>query len=215
MAVQDPPAFRKFLPVKGILQGIEDIPSTGVRKNPGVLGVRYGFHSQVIKFANGTRRNLRHLPTQPVPQRTVSIFEPKQGPMKRPVHAEESLCLPGRLGQLFPGKDGGCGTITKQAGADQDTGVIIEEKGGRANLDGKNRYFHGWIRMQAMVRCAYSRNRGPAAHSYKVREFTIFPQSQFFSNKATQARAQVARTGTNNEGIQIQRAQAGLIQSGA
>lgn len=131
----------------------------------------------------------------------------------RIVKALKTVSLEGGLTNRFSAPDGSSGAIAKEAGTDDDTGIIIEVESSGTDFDGDNGDFMTRICRQVFLCGTQRGDGGPASHADKVQQVTSFPEARLLGDVAAQPGAQVSGACTDNEAIQFLRAELCFLQS--
>ena len=112
----------------------------------------------------------------------------------------------------FPGEDGGRRAIAEEAERDQDTGVVIDVKGGGGNLHGDDGNGVGRVRGEVSVRGAEGGDGRAAAEADEIAEVGVGAKAEAFRDVARGAGAEVAGAGAEEKGIEMRGGEAGFIQ---
>lgn len=151
-----------------------------------------------------------NFPCQDVPEHAFALFEAEgipvawaeEAPGNLPLHAALMCCGSGR-------PDRSACAIAEQAGTDEDPGIIIQIEGCAAHLDADGEDVLCPACRQQGLRRAAVRYGGATTLSDQIECVHVGAQAQSLANVAREPRAQVARAGADENGVDVCRRQSG------
>src|SRR5690606_9106088 len=194
MVAQHFAAFREGEGERGF-EGVENIAPAGVGED--LIGIGGAVS---IELGNGFGSQGWHRAMELVFQFSVGVDEADFFPFMRKVKGGEAPRLP-LAGSVPRGPNGGGGTVTEEAEADENAGIVVGEEGGGANFDSDGG--DGGVRVgrQKTVGGAQGGDGGAAAEPDEIGETGIRPQAELFGDMAGDSGAEVAGAGAEKEGV--------------
>lgn len=115
-------------------------------------------------------------------------------------------------GDSFFGDDGSGGAISKKARTDQDAGIVIQVRRGRAKFHADYESIPGLTGTDKGGGLLEGRQSGSAAHPHEIEKRDGGGEAQFLGEVAGQSRAEIPCTGGDKDGVDVRDLETGFLQ---